>query len=187
MEPGRSSPYWLDRCCLRPSTESRHSRCRILRRSITLPARTAADASPAPSQVPTHGSRRNVDWLLLRSEGLSPSVICQLAWRSYPRVPPGIPQNARQSRFPPPPTPLTPRGPPPRLSPGPAIEGPAACGRRAAVPSRLPAARLPVESPPARQHARRYADDPGTRTRSGPAFTADWPAAGRSAASASAS
>ena len=90
MEPGRSSPYWLDRCCLRPSTESRHSRCRILRRSITLPARTAADASPAPSQVPTHGSRRNVDWLLLRSEGLSPSVICQLAWRSYPTTPPWI-------------------------------------------------------------------------------------------------
>ena len=147
MEPGRSSPYWLDRCCLRPSTESRHSRCRILRRSITLPARTAADASPAPSQVPTHGSRRNVDWLLLRSEGLSPSVICQLAWRSYPRVPPGIPQSARQSRFPPPLTPLTPRGPPPRLPPGPAIEGPAACGRRVAVPSRLPlpAAPLPVE------------------------------------------
>ena len=63
----------------------------------------------------------------------------------YPRVPPGIPQSARQSRFPPPLTPLTPRGPPPRLPPGPAIEGPAACGRRVAVPSRLPAARLPVE------------------------------------------
>ena len=65
----------------------------------------------------------------------------------YPRAPPGIPQNARQSRFPPPLTPLTPPGPPPRLPPGPAIEGPAACGRRVAVPSRLPlpAAPLPVE------------------------------------------
>ena len=180
MEPGRSSPYWLDRCCLRPSTESRHSRCRILRRSITLPARTAADASPAPSQVPTHGSRRNVDWLLLRSEGLSPSVICQLAWRSYPRVPPGIPQRARQSRFP---APLTPRGPPPRLPPGPAIDGPLVrssrcCSQPTASACRAAAGRV---RRPARQHERRCAHDRGTRTRSGPAFTADCPAAGRSA------
>ena len=46
------------------------------------PARTATDASPAPSRVPTHGSRRNVDRLFLRFKGLPPSVICQLAWRT---------------------------------------------------------------------------------------------------------
>ena len=100
----------------------------------------------------------------------------------YPRAPPRIPQSARQSRFPPPLTPLTPPGPPPRLPPGPAIEGPAACGRRVAVPSRLPLpAPLPVEFAARAPAWRRYADDPGTRTRSGPAFTTDWPAAGRSA------
>ena len=48
----------------------------------TLPIRTATDASPMPSRTPTHGSRWIVERLLLLSRGLSPPIICQLAWRS---------------------------------------------------------------------------------------------------------
>ena len=52
--------------------------------SIALPIRTATDASPAPSRGPTHGSRRNVVWLLLRFGGLAPPTFCQFAWRTRP-------------------------------------------------------------------------------------------------------
>ena len=46
----------------------------------SLPARPAADASPMPSRTPAHGSRWIVERLLLLSRGLSPPIICQLAW-----------------------------------------------------------------------------------------------------------
>ena len=86
----------------------------------------------------------------------------------YPRVPPGIPLRARQSRFP---APLTPRGPPPRLPPGPAIDGPPSCGRRGAVPSPLPlpAARLPVK----------FADRRGSMSVAAPTISALGPVQGR--------
>ena len=48
----------------------------------SLPIRTATDASPTPSRVPTHGSRRNVDGSSFRFSGLSPPILCQLAWRT---------------------------------------------------------------------------------------------------------
>ena len=86
VEPDQVSPYRPARCCLRPSTGSRLSKCDPLRRSIAPPSRTAADASPAPSRVPTHGLRRNVDRLLLRFGGLAPPVICQLAWRTLKKI-----------------------------------------------------------------------------------------------------
>ena len=46
----------------------------FFRRSIALPTRTATDASPLPSRAATHGSRRIMTWLCLRSKGLSPST-----------------------------------------------------------------------------------------------------------------
>ena len=46
----------------------------------SLPARPATDASPMPSRTPAHGSRWIVERLLLLSRGLSPPIICQLAW-----------------------------------------------------------------------------------------------------------
>ena len=55
---------------------------RLLRCSIALPIHAATDASPAPSREPTHGSRRNVVRLLLRSGGLAPPTFCQFAWRT---------------------------------------------------------------------------------------------------------
>ena len=69
---------------------------------MALPVRTAADASPAPSREPTHGSRRNVKWLLLRSRGLSPPTF-QFAWQARMPVRPGTtrtkgPAAARRTR-----------------------------------------------------------------------------------------
>ncbi len=60
-EPGWPSPWRSSRCCLRPGLQSRHFRSRSFRCSLARPTRTATDASPTPSRVPTHGSRRNVD------------------------------------------------------------------------------------------------------------------------------
>ena len=39
-----------------------------------LPTRAAVNASPTPSRQPAHDSRRSMNWLLLCSKGLSPSV-----------------------------------------------------------------------------------------------------------------
>ena len=55
------SPSRSRRCCLRPHPQPRHFRSCMFRCSIAPPTRAAADASPKPSRVPTHGSRRNVD------------------------------------------------------------------------------------------------------------------------------
>ena len=59
--PDCPSPSRSSRCCLRPRPRPRRFRSRRFRCSIAPPTRAATDASPTPSRVPTHGSRRNVD------------------------------------------------------------------------------------------------------------------------------
>ena len=59
--PDCPSPSRSSRCCLRPHPRPRHLRSRRFRCSIAPPTRAATDASPTPSRMPTHGSRRNVD------------------------------------------------------------------------------------------------------------------------------
>ena len=83
-----------------PSPRRRGSALQIpsFRRSITLPIRTATDASPVPSRTPTHGSRWVVERLLLLPRGLSPPIICQLAWRSRRRSATSKPSTAARHR-----------------------------------------------------------------------------------------
>ena len=80
--PACLSPKRDRRCGLRPFRKSRRPGSLSFRCSIALPAHTAADASPAPSRAQTHGSRRNVDRLLLRSRGLPPPTFRQFAWHT---------------------------------------------------------------------------------------------------------
>ncbi len=88
------SPNRCLRCCLRPMRKPRHPEQRTFRCSLALPIRTATDASPAPSREPTHGSRRNVVWLLLRFRGLSPPTFRQFAWHTASS--PSRPRGARR-------------------------------------------------------------------------------------------
>ena len=53
-----------------------------------LPTRAAVNASPTPSRQPAHDSRRSMNWLLLCSKGLSPSV--------HPPVSLAVPPPPRQ-------------------------------------------------------------------------------------------